>query len=398
TTLGQRLLDRIDKYSGEAIAKNYEGVNKYQADDFYKRRMLDANNFVNEYTKLLFPSVEDIVRLNNDVRLISSKRSTILGILLNNPIDKHLFFEVQRHLVLSNIAAELSERSRTFNLNEQVNEVQKELSTNLFKPPFGHTEYAETYAKIDPSTNSVISVYEAQTESKPGDIIRHFQKRMRIIPQEILGGNKDQSVLCEVRTKPRTSEIIKALKKPYESYLSGGSDFIDVRKDVRDTMGLMFVVKGTMDSFEEPVNNTVSAVRKVILNKWPKAKFEVKNHTRDDGTQSKDQKYQRYDVFLDEVVTLPFEMIFYGEGDFLNSEISIGEKKETVDSNGRRNVLFTGRAHDLYKIKQAQKIVPLVMPSSVPFYNGILNLKELANKTLEDTAEKLKLNKQTHFS
>ncbi|HEX7042206.1 MAG TPA: hypothetical protein VF189_03060, partial [Patescibacteria group bacterium] len=161
TTLGQRLLDRIDKYSGEAIAKNYEGVNKYQADDFYKRRMLDANNFVSEFTNILFPSVVDIVRLNNDVRLISSKRSKILGILLNNPIDKHLFFEVQRHLVLSNIAAELSERSRTLNINAQVNDVQDELSTNLFKPPFGYTEFAETYAKIDPSTNSVVSVYEA---------------------------------------------------------------------------------------------------------------------------------------------------------------------------------------------------------------------------------------------
>ena len=390
TTRAQRLLQRVDKYSSHAIPKSYEKVSQEQADDFYKRRMLDANNFVKEYTDLLFPSVQDIVGLNNDARLISHKRSAILELLQQNPIDEHLLFEAQRHLVLSNIAAELSERSRLYNINEQVISVQRELTSQLFKQPFGSTEYADTYALYDTKTNYVQEVFDSLPKStQEGKFVRHLQKRMRVIAKDKLGTDKDQLVLCDVRTKPRTSEIIKVLRKAHNRRDASKGDGLNVTSDVQDTMGLQFVVKKTMDSFEDQVNKTVKAVREVVQNRWPHARFRENHETNGDGTSSPDQRYQRYKVYLDENAVLPFEMIFYGEGDYLNSIGSVGIKKDVYSNGTGPTTTYTGRAHELYKAKQASAILNDVMPSSVPFYNKRLNLRQSINSRLDEIATAL---------
>ncbi len=340
-----------------------------------------ADRFIDHVIATAFPKKKNVADLLNETKLLAPDAERALSVIdANGNIDERLKFEMVRKMLLAGITGEIDQRSLTYNLRSELHDVHSLLDQRFFKGKIGETHHTTTYSVHKRSTNEVIGVYDRYPWFiKPGYKVKKFTQQMREV--EDVG-----YVLSSVREKTREASILKTLRRAVQVREEKGTDELDALKAVKDAMGLMFVVKGTMGSNEPRVNHLKEKVLALLKEKYGEVMVipDNVNGAGEYATQKTQANYQRIQVKV-ESLPIPLELIFYGEGDYINDTYNIGKRD-------RRTKLYSGNAHKLFEIDRVRQILPVIYPEKVgdkpmPGFEG---LSDETFRTMKDAARTLK--------
>ncbi len=200
-----------------AQARTAQTASQLRAGDRFISWIIDTN----------FPKRKNSTDLLNETRLLSTNLERALEIVeANGTYDPRLKLEETRQMLLAGIVGELDNRSLTFRMRSELQDVHDLLDKKLFVGKIGETYPVTTYSLHTSwarnfGTNDVVSVSEKPfLFFNPLRHVKKFETQMRYV--DGVG-----YVLSSVREKTREASIAKTLRRAIEKRDKSGDDIIN---------------------------------------------------------------------------------------------------------------------------------------------------------------------------
>lgn len=376
--LRQRLLERVEQPQSVPSAAQ----NRLARDT---SALKAADRFIEYIINTAFPQEKYRASLLNETTLLAPDAERALKVIeANGDTDARLKFEWVRKMLLAGVAREIEDRSLAYQIRSELHDVHTLLDEKLFAGKIGQTWETTTYAVHKKSTNETKSVSDTYPMFiRPGHTVKKFTQESRYV--EGVG-----YVLSSIREKTRESSILKTLRRAVQKREKSGSDELDALSAVKDSMGLMFVVKGTMDSQELRVEVLKHKVLDLLQERYGEIIIhdDNENGSKQYNGQTTHANYQRLQVHV-ESLPVPIELIFYGEGSYINDTYNVGKK-------ARKMKKYTGNAHTLFEIDRIRQVLPVIYPKTVEGteIKGYQDLAEETLQTMRAEARRLKKDKK----
>jgi hypothetical protein len=347
----------------------------------YRSQFNAADRFITYTIATAFPHRRNTADLLNETALLEPNSERALR-YIDGTVEPRLKFEVIRKLLLAGISKDIDDRSQVFQMRAELNTVQELLDRELFTGRMGQTWPTTTYTIHDNKTNLVLGVHDVYPVLvKPGTHVKRFEQQMRYVGDVGF-------VLSSVREKTRESSIGKALRDAQRNLQKKGIDTISPLQFIKDSMGLQFVVKGTVNNNEPRINVLREKVLTTLRKQYGDVQIIKRDHKpgqKDEGAQSTEFTSQRIMVQIPGF-PIPLELMFFGEADYINNKYHVGRKDRKTKQYP------DGAAHSLYEIRRVMDILPVIYPEKVDHVviPGYIGLKSEAAKTLVEKSESLR--------
>ncbi len=313
---------------------------------------------VPEYFGKLVPELKASFELKDEIKRFSDRPSDLLRKLSKVPpieIDPTLAYEVRRHAILLYQLGIINSRSLKGRLLTVLSDIQNLLNQKLFVGPEGHGEDALLQSFHDDESNTVVG-FPDRGDRRP--LTAHL-KALSLVVRRVDGMGV---VLTGDRKKDDKVAIIKSWVKALDS---GGRVHID--KAVQDSIGMTFTLMDDSVKPEELADLVVSVIQSGVeaslvskgSRKIPRImEVEKDDFTDADHGQSPQASFKVRRKIWFKGITTPVELIFRDRETYLNSELEVGERDPETG-------LYLGRAHDLFELRRALRVVRVPFPEEV---------------------------------
>lgn len=345
----QAKAEEINKYVLGAIGRYHKWPNgaeppPFYTEQFYMQQQKQANGVI-EYLVDLLPEARHHWGLKGEISGPSDEPNYLFGLLSDPPdsIDSTLTYESHRLVLLSILAG----RINAANLNGRLNSVGSKFldlfNQNLFEGVKGRGMPFDLESFHHNATNEV-----AVPGSSP------FTAHLKRIPFTARVIKDVGLVHISSRKKDDRISIIKSIATALDR---GGEINTD---SIKDKIGMMFVLLEDIVTAKYLADRVVS-----VMEAGPKRirRVDIEDEVEQDRGQSPAFKFDARRViwFYDKdggEDPVPFELIILKKANYLNSILEVG----TMDS---QTGLYTGMAHDLFDLKRARKVAPVLFPEEV---------------------------------
>lgn len=172
----------------------------------------------------------------------------------------------------------------------------------------------------------------------------------------------DDVGLVSIKRRIKPNPALKALREAIGRSKDGGDDSLQPLTDVKDAVGLEFVIHNAFSSKDETVTSLRGQVKEILKEGFEltDANFEVKKRNNA-SYQSVKFETQRDMVTLPEL-NVKIELMYHGMGDYLNNIYEIVD----IDPKNHNTI---GRAHELMEVKRDVAVLEELFPDKI--YGGI---------------------------
>lgn len=342
--LSDELAGVINNYVLASVKQRYSLPEESDVQEFYMQQQKLAIA-VPEYYGELVPEITKDVELKDEISMLSDRPSDLVRLIFRHPedIDPTLAYEVQRHILISDLAGQINARTKNGRLRTVLSDVHRLLNERLFEGPEGAGQRIISESFHDDETNQVIGFPDRCTRKPPTAHLKRVPLVVRKIPEVGL-------VHTSLRKKDDRVAIVKSLAKAL-----GNGGVININGDIQDSIGMIFA---SMEDHITPAQLADLVVS--IIQSGPRkvAKIEPDDQTDNDHGQSSAMSFNaRRKIWFEDIPT-PLEFIFYDRETFLNSRLEVGTRDPETG-------FYMGRAHSLFEPRRARPTVDVIFPKEI---------------------------------
>ena len=335
--------NEIDGYVLGSVKRRYGLPDGSDVQEFYMQQQKLATQVPEHYGELV-PELAKDVELKDEISMLSDRPSDLVRLAFRRPeeIDSTLAYEVQRHILLSDLAGQINARTKNSRLRTVLSEVHHLLNEMLFEGPEGAGQRIISESYHDDQTNQVIG-FPGRSRKPPTAHLKRVPLVVRKIPEVGL-----------VHTSPRKKDDRDAIVKSLAKALSN-SGVINIDNDIQDGFGMIFVSMDDHVTPEQLADLVVSAIQsgsRKIANR------EEDDRTDTDRGQSPESSFDARRKIWFEGIPTPLEFIFYRLETFLNSRLEVGIRDPETG-------FYMGRSHALYKPRRAFPTTQVIFPKEI---------------------------------
>lgn len=294
-----------------------------------------------------------VYTLHNEVEIVDPSIVRSLRLLERDRIDPILRFEEQRQLALAYLSAGINARTRGDHAYDVLSALQSGMNESFFlrdeENLLGHYEQEMVTSFHHPVTNKTIAVSSNKEDTYVDEFSNALIKNTLMPFRKISVNGKVIKVLCAARKKNDETAMIKAIKKSNSEKKN-----INFQEDVRDSLGLRFVVNGNKEDLDLVVNRFFAFLHNynsdIML---PEDDSQIDKH---EG-QNEDVNFKRYQISIPGL-SVPIEVMFFDLPNYFNYYCDIGTK-------GGNNNFYNGIAHSLYEIRRTVPVANIIFPKKI---------------------------------
>lgn len=376
-----------------AITEEYRLGEHQDPMKFYERQIENANAVVRYIQEHSAPRLLSAIGLRTEIGVGFDDPQEIVTFLLDTDIDPKAQYEARRTNVLAIPCAEVDVYLERSGAIEKLREVGRIFNRDLLKGKIGESRRRDFAVVYDSNTNRALRYEDLKKGQKIEDIkhdptievVKPYPMEMR----EFI----DSGIMAQYdpRTK-KTSALAKALQEALDRKDAGGDGTIYPLRDVRDLLGIKFVV----DDRGNPkvVDRAILQVFETLVDNGIGLEVKEDNNTNGTSDQSSRFKFKRISLRGMGKNDLPIdlEIVFQGVLEAINDESEIGELSEATGT-------YDGQFHDGYESKRLIKhgkhgskgVAALVYPSEI-YDTGVIPI-DIINETRRTRNRKAEMHK-----
>jgi hypothetical protein len=320
----EELLGRTNNFFNNAVLETFNLPSGLHMTRFWAGQEANANQVHLTVVKN-FPTIARLLELNSELTTVTGDISDTLGVIAGHPGTKYAF-EMRRRMLLAMTSTAIEADNMQIDIPRELRKIEGVMQQHVFEVPGGETYPYILYAEHDKQTNYVTATdVSGIMPDKDGVVTKRHTFNTRSVPRY-------GRVYYAARGKGPESSITKALDRAYKN---GGK--INPSEDVRDRYGLVMV--GLENDEPKHLVKLVGEALNDHFKPIDPEKTREDNKTNGDYQGAVEMARTLY-VFEGQGHDIPFEVMAFRPGDYIDSLLGIGTKKKNGEYSGFGRPLF----------------------------------------------------------